>query len=918
MRLSGDVFWAGSVHGREMMTMIKTRFMAALRIATVALVGSSLLAVSSANAQTWNGSVNNLWDTDANWSVAPVNGNSLTFSGTANQVNTNDAGITSIGTLTLSNPGWDIDLGASAVAINSGITATGSSTLTGNLTMSNTPRTITLNGVGTTLTLDGDLNLNRANNTNVLNVFGSGNILELSTLTLSNANNADRRVINNTADVVINAILNGGGNNGLIKNGGGTLTLQGSAAYTLATSIYGGTFDLGGGTADGSLASADLNLGSATFNYTRTGANTQSFTTTTLTGPSTTTIPGGSIINVAAGNTLNLGNLVRGNRGSVEFGATGTITTTTGNDANGILGGWATIGGNWAVSNGGSSAITGYTGSYDATSVLGDVPASYAGGMISVDNNQTLAGVIAPSTLNFRTAGANTLTLAAGTNTVDGIMVTSDVGANASVISGGDLSSTVASGSLNTTQNNTASTLTINSNVVNNTSNTAFVKSGAGELMMVGAINSTGGITINGGTLRLGNGTSGGGVANQTIVNNGQLVIDRGNTATNLVNHPIHGTGGVLFNAGATGNELTLNTGNTYSGGFTQNGGNVAGIGAGTYAGFGTGTVTVNSVGNNGWRISGTGSNAVFNNQMVWNAADMKLYTQISGVDATATWNGPVTLGNDINVVQASSQTSQISHVFNGNIGESGGNRSLTFSGGDGITRSPVFTLNGVNTYTGNTTTTNPLSTLIIGGSGTLGSGNYAGAITAAGNFTYSSSATQTLSNASNAISGNTTVAAGTLYVTGGLSSTAITVENGGAIGSNGANGTLSGNLTIASGGILDLTGASLGFTSTGILSLSSGNLTLDNLTFQDLVGWDWLNAAPGTYELIDGTFDIDFGSTAFLDPGTAYNFGNGKSGYFTQGSLNVVIVPEPAALGLFAAGGALGLGLLRRRQKMG
>ena len=46
----------------------------------------------------------------------------------------------------------------------------------------------------------------------------------------------------------------------------------------------------------------------------------------------------------------------------------------------------------------------------------------------------------------------------------------------------------------------------------------------------------------------------------------------------------------------------------------------------------------------------------------------------------------------------------------------------------------------------------------------------------------------------------------------------------------------------------------------------------------------------------------------------TAYNFGNGKKGYFTAGSLNAVIVavPEPRAALL----GGLGLlALLRRRR---
>ena len=171
-----------------------------------------------------------------------------------------------------------------------------------------------------------------------------------------------------------------------------------------------------------------------------------------------------------------------------------------------------------------------------------------------------------------------------------------------------------------------------------------------------------------------------------------------------------------------------------------------------------------------------------------------------------------------------------------------------------------------------------------------------------------------TLAGASNSDDANTIVSAGTLYVTGALSNSAVTVEADGTISSNGASGTLGNGLTIQEGGNLDLTGATIGLNSTGILSLTGGSLTLGNLTFQDLTGWDWLNAEEGTYELIDGTFSINWGNTAYLSEETAYDFTNGKKGYFTSGSLNAVIVaiPEPKALIL----GALGALLLIRRRR--
>lgn len=185
--------------------------------------------------------------------------------------------------------------------------------------------------------------------------------------------------------------------------------------------------------------------------------------------------------------------------------------------------------------------------------------------------------------------------------------------------------------------------------------------------------------------------------------------------------------------------------------------------------------------------------------------------------------------------------------------------------------------------------------------------------ITGSGSVIKDGSGTLILST-TNDYTGTTTVSGGTLLVSGALSNSAVTVGANGTIGSDGAAGSLGNGLTILAGGNLDLTGATMDDKSTGILSITGGTLTLGNLTFQDLVGWDWLNAAAGTYELIDGAFTIDWGSTAYLDAGSAYDFGNGNKGYFTSGSLTAVItaIPEPSALLL----GCLGLLLLVRRKR--
>jgi autotransporter-associated beta strand protein len=292
--------------------------------------------------------------------------------------------------------------------------------------------------------------------------------------------------------------------------------------------------------------------------------------------------------------------------------------------------------------------------------------------------------------------------------------------------------------------------------------------------------------------------------------------------------------------------------------------------------------------------------------------------------DNNATFNG----GNGMGGIGNASITIDVNQLTSGNS-----NKTLTFATGGFDTYNTTINATGGNGYTlaigainngygGSLTLNADTANLTIGNIGSSSavsslsvSGNadttITGAINSFGGMAKSGGGTLTLSG-SHTYTGATTVSAGTLYVTGALSSSAVTVGADGTIGSNGAAGTLGNGLAINAGGNLDLTGATLALNSTGILSLTGGSLTLGNLTFQDLVGWDWANAAVGTYELIDGTFSINWGSTAYLSAETAYDFGNGKKGYFTSGSLNVVVIPEPQAALL----GGLGLLCLLRRKR--
>ena len=73
-----------------------------------------------------------------------------------------------------------------------------------------------------------------------------------------------------------------------------------------------------------------------------------------------------------------------------------------------------------------------------------------------------------------------------------------------------------------------------------------------------------------------------------------------------------------------------------------------------------------------------------------------------------------------------------------------------------------------------------------------------------------------------------------------------------------------------------------------------------------------------GTYTLLNETTGggINFANLANVGQSNAYSLGSGKTAYFQQGSLQLVIVPEPSALALAGLGVALsGYAAWKRRR---
>jgi autotransporter-associated beta strand protein len=164
-----------------------------------------------------------------------------------------------------------------------------------------------------------------------------------------------------------------------------------------------------------------------------------------------------------------------------------------------------------------------------------------------------------------------------------------------------------------------------------------------------------------------------------------------------------------------------------------------------------------------------------------------------------------------------------------------------------------LVTLNGVNTYSGSTTINNngAASKLTIGGSGSLGGGNYAGNIANGGTFTYASLANQTLSGV---ISGTGTLiqSAGTLTLSGANTYSGGTTLSAGQLNINyiKAIGASSSTFTISGGTIDNTSGSAITlannnpqnwngdftFTGTSSLNLGTGAVT-PNASRQVTVG---------------------------------------------------------------------------------
>ncbi len=466
------------------------------------------------------------------------------------------------GATTLNVSGSQTIAGTGAIAGDGELSKTG----TGDLTISGA----NANYSGTTTITQGTIAIGAANSLGTGTIaFGDGAIQSNAAVTVANAINITTNAAFNPNgnDTTLSGTISGGGR--LTKSGSGTLTISGNNNYAGGTRLDNGSLAIGSNTA--------LGTGTVT---TQNGVGI--LTTGTIALANNFTLDGGTSWSNSGQTTLS--GTVSGAGGLSKTGA-GTLTL---NSANTYQGGTTVQSGTIALGNNAS---------------LGTGTLTFNGATVTAQSNATLtmANAIALTsngtwnTNGFNTSLSGNLT-GAGALTKTGTGNLTLTGSNN--YSGG---TTVSAGTLTGNTSSLQGNITNNAAVEFNQTTTdvyagnmsgsgSLTKSGAGQLVLTGTNNYTGGTTISAGNLQ-GNTNS----LQGDIVNNGGLVVFA-QSSDGIYAGDLSGTGGLdkslAGNLNLTGNTTYLGATTVYNGTLRING-----------TGFAS-AVTVNT----GGTLGGTGT----------------------------------------------------------------------------------------------------------------------------------------------------------------------------------------------------------------------------------------------------------------------------------------------------------------------
>lgn len=226
----------------------------------------------------------------------------------------------------------------------------------------------------------------------------------------------------------------------------------------------------------------------------------------------------------------------------------------------------------------------------------------------------------------------------------------------------------------------------------------------------------------------------------------------------------------------------------------------------------------------------------------------------------------------------------------------------------------------------GNNTLSNAATTLRLTGSGNY---DFAGRIlnrtdNSVGGSIVSVEVTgtgsHTLSGSVNSgYSGNTTVSTGTLIINTEVARTPlISVADGARFGGSGSASAAGATLNLDTGSQFIFDPLSLvgdpsfqTFNVENVTFSGAGTFSLSNLVNADGSSIVWSSIADGTYTLVEGTVP-DFAT--WVDS-TVFDIGGGRTAFFQEGSLQLVVVPEPSTYAAILGLLALGFVWFRRRK---
>lgn len=549
----------------------------------------------------------------------------------------------------------------------------------------------------------------------------------------------------------------------------------------------------------------------------------------------------------------------------------------------------ATIGQNVSVIRGGAAGggqkdlILGGTGAWAIQGVLGNASTSNtdvslivngAAVTLSGSNSHTLGTTLSAGSLTL--SGVGTLGATASALTVAGGLLdlgTTSQTVGAATLSGGTISNGTLTASSFGGQAGTVSAVLAGAG--------GLTKSTAGTVTLTGSNTLSGAVAISEGVLVLAGGTNRLPIATAVTLGtgstSGKLVLGNASARSNqtLGGLSASGLGGNVVGGNATASVLTLN----FASGTVAFGGTLGGAGASENSL----ALTKDGAG----VLALTGSN-----------------TFTGGVDFS---RGTIQVGHD-----AALGAGTLTFVSNANakrlVSDGATSRSIANTVSLGSDARLGNAGSGALIFTGSWNGGSIAKTLTVDSDVEL-RGNFSKTSTA---VTKDGPGTLLISGTASAFANTLAVSAGRLDLSGILGtsgSATVTVASAARIGGTGS---ISGGLTLASGGLFVFNPLDPTLDVSGVVSLDN-SFSVASLVNADGSAINWGSVADGIYTLI-GTTASTFNNIQNFGPGAAASLDGGRSAYFQNGSLQLVIVPEPGALALAGLGIAAAAWVCRRR----